>query len=144
MVRRDFEKMWSAEKAINDDVCFTLSKGYDNVFSVDDIEIHGPDCDGLAVNMSFSCKTGGISCNFCIKGLGAIHRYCLGGPNHGNGGRYHQHNIQYASCVRRSLPHVVPRDEFKGLDTEDAWRRICVEANIKFTGLFFPPEVQCK
>ena len=145
MVRADFEAIWKADKSIIQDVVFGPSlKGDGNVYSVDDIEVLGVGFVGLSVNMSYECEFGGLTCNFTLKGTGAIHRYCLGATAHGEAGRFHQHQITHGDCVRRQLPKVVSRLDMIGLSTREMWLKMCSEANIAFTGTFFEPELRCK
>jgi hypothetical protein len=141
MFRAEFEAIWSAEKSIVQDVVFELSRGYTDVYSVDNIEVIG--IGGLFANMSYDCRSAALSCNFTLKGVGAIHRYCMGGTSHGDCGRFHEHYIHHGDCVRRQLPNVVRRDDLTKKGTEELWRTVCQEANITFTGEFYAPEAQC-
>jgi hypothetical protein len=143
MVRAEFDAIWSAEKSIVDDVIFTSVKGNAHVYIAENIEVLGTGFDGLFVNLSFDCAYEGLVCNFTLRGIGAIHRYCMGATIHGDAGRFHEHQIQHGDCVRQQLPHVVTRDDLRNITNEERWRKICQEANISFTGTFFAPEVQC-
>jgi hypothetical protein len=144
MNKPEFDELWRGEKSIIDDIHFSLSKGFTDVWSFDDVEIHGTSYEGLFVNASFACDTGSVVYNFIIKGLGGVHRYCLGGTVHGDAGRYHQHILSDENDVRRQLPNVVPRNDLRGLSTLQSWRLVCQEANITHTGEFFEAEGLCK
>lgn len=143
MTRTEFEALWDAEKAVIQDVNFVPAKGIFNRFIADGIEVIGTAYLGLQICMQYNCETAGLTCNFTVKGLGAIHRYCLNCTIHGGAGRFHEHEILYGDCVKRQLPHVVPRDDLRDKTTEERWRAICQEVNITFSGTFFPPEVKC-
>jgi hypothetical protein len=143
MVRAEFDAIWSSEKSIVGDVVFAPAKGTLQVFTADNIEVLGMGFDGLYVNLSFDCQFRGLVCNFTLRGIGAIHRYCIGATIHGDAGRFHEHQIMHGDCVRQQLPHVVARDDLREMTSEERWHTICQEANITFTGTFFSPEVQC-
>jgi hypothetical protein len=67
----------------------------------------------------------------------------LGGDRHKDAGRFHEHSITSASCVRRNLPFATERSDLEGLTPTETWKRICSEASISHTGIFYPPEVLC-
>ena len=112
------------------------------MFSFDDVEVLTEDFN-LRVNGTFSCRSGALAINFVVVGIGPVHRYCLGGSRHGDGGRYHQHIIQEEDDARLNLPYAVRRDDLKDLSSEAAWQKICQESSITHTGEFFPPEELC-
>lgn len=144
MNRHEFEALWNAEKSIVADIQFRPAFVYGRVFIVDDLEVYGEGCNGLTVNMSFDCDSYSLTCHFTQPGVGAIHRYCVGGTIHGEAGRYHQHFIQAPSCIRQGLKHVVRRDDLPKKTVEEVWNIICSESKITCTGEFFAPEELCR
>jgi hypothetical protein len=143
MNRQEFESLWNQDKSIIDDVVFVPRQGIPDSFEVENLEVIGENCEGLRVNMTYDCFAQSLVCNFTTN-AGAIHRYCIGTSVHGAAGRFHEHHIRSKDCVRQQLPHVVARNDMKDKTSRELWDTVCGEANISFTGVFFPPEAQCK
>jgi hypothetical protein len=144
MRKADFEELWQTEKSITDDIVFRLNPCISKRYQFDDIDVIGHESHDVLVNGVYLCGSREVIFNFVvIESGGAICRYCLGGGDHGGGGRYHQHVIGTDDCVRRQLPHVVPRPDLKGLTAKQVWERVWAEARITHTGKFFEPEVLC-
>lgn len=107
MNRAEFEAFWNEDKSVVADVHFRYAANYGNVYQVDDVEVYCQSCGGMTLNLSYDCDSRGLTCNFTIPGLGAVHRYCIGATNHGGASRFHQHSIRTPDCIRQQLRHVV-------------------------------------
>ena len=145
MVSQLFRDFWNAEKSITEDIHFKSNAGHSDIFIFEDVEFVGENCEGMHVTGDYNCRTGSMAFNFQLKGVGAVHRYCLGGPEHHHVGRFHEHIIQKESDVGpANLPYAVRRDDFEKLSPKVAWIKICQEAKIAHTGFFRDPEEWCK
>ncbi|HZL29302.1 MAG TPA: hypothetical protein VFC39_22450 [Acidobacteriaceae bacterium] len=145
MIRHEFEDFWrEPNKCVTDDIIFRLSVGYGAVYSFDDIPVICQSDMELAVHGSYSCLTRAMSYNFTIKGVGPITRYCAGGPEHHDSGRYHHHLLRHESDPRQNLPYAEARPTLEGMSALEIWKLICIEGNISHTGTFYEPEVMCQ
>lgn len=144
MNRLEFEALWSLSgKCVNDDIEFVRLRGYTHVFGFDGVQILNELCDSLYIGGHYNCLTGAVVYNVLLKGIGSICRYCVGGGIHGNAGRFHFHRVDKELDVRRQLPYVIRRDDLKGLTARQVWEKLCSEANVVHTGIFFDPELRC-
>jgi hypothetical protein len=145
MVSQRFSDFWESEKSITEDIFFRPSAGHNEVYIFDEIGFVGESCEGMYVTGDYNCRTGSLAVNFQLRGVGAVHRYCLGGPIHKDSGRYHEHLIQNEKDVgSANLPYAVPRTDLVNLSPKVAWLTICKEAKIAHTGKFSDPEEWCK
>jgi len=144
MFRHEFEAFWVVPKSLVEDIHFRAQKGHNDIYIFGGVELIGDLCAGILLNGDFNCRTGSLSLNFTLAGVGAIHRYCLGGPSHKDAGRYHEHFLQQPSDPRVNLPYAVRRDDLVNLNSTAAWRKICEEANIAHAGTFHEPEGYCR
>lgn len=145
MVRSDIDALWSlADKCVNGDIVFVPHRSVPNVFSFERLEILNSMMDGVYMNGHFNCSVPCVTFNITIEGVGAVSRYCVGGPKHGNVGRFHQHSVRREDDIRKQLPYAVRRDELRGLRAKRVWEVICSEANIVHVGTFFEPEEMCR
>lgn len=136
--------MWdNPHKCVNEDVIFARVPGFADLYGFQNVEVLGLDEPiSLVVGGHFACREPSVTYNFTLKGLGAVCRYCAGGPKHGSFGRYHVHKANRMKEVERSLP-CERRDDLKGLTAEQIWSKICEELNICHTGDFYEPERAC-
>lgn len=145
MFRQEFEALWAERnKCVNEDIAYQRAPGARReLYFFDCIPIICQSGIALAVSGSYSCRTGAITFNFTVEGVGPVTRYCIGGTEHGRSGRYHQHLLRHESCSRRNLPYAEQRLNMVGMSAKKIWQEICTEADINHTGTFFEPEVQC-
>lgn len=143
MLRHVFEEIWGTEKSIVEVIRFRLNLCISKRYEFDAVEILGHPQYDLKVNGVYHCGTGEITFNFMVVDVGTVCRYDLGGAEHGEAGRFHQHLVKKPDCVRRQLPNAVPRNDLMGLTCLQAWKKVCDDASIYHHETFFEPELLC-
>lgn len=145
MFRHEFDALWSEpDKCVTEEIIFRLGSGYGPVYSFDDIPVICQSGIDLRLHGYYSCLTSAITFNFTIPGIGPVNRYCAGGPEHLNAGRFHRHLMTHESDPRQNLPHAEARPMLEGLSTIGIWRLICSEGQIEHTERFYEPEDLCE
>lgn len=140
---KDFEALWQGNKSIVEEVRF-IPRLAEGVFEIERVEVLGTFSGDVVVHGSYHCGTGAVTFTFCVEGLGAIVRYCVGGNMHGNAGRYHRHEMRGPDDIRQNLPYAVARPDLIGLTAKQVWEVVCQESNISHTDTFFDPEPLCE
>lgn len=143
MNRREFEDLWELEKSIVEEVRFSQSRQYPDVYAFDRVEVLTNFSGQIFASGTYECKTRSFVYQFRIEGVGPIVRYCIGGTKHGSGGRYHQHGLRRPECCRNNLPIVSPRDDLRGLTARAVWHEVLKEGNITHADTFYEPEALC-
>ena len=143
MVRRRVEELLSYDKCVNSDVIFSRHKTITDAMAFSDLEVLVSTIERVVISGHYNCSAGSFAYNISVVGGGIISRYCAGGQNHSDQGRYHQHICKRDDDVRRQLPIAVKRDDLKGLTAKQGWELLCHEMNIHHIGTFFEPEVKC-
>ena len=145
MFRHEFEALWAErDKCVMEDITWRRPPGVrKDLFCFDYVPVVCQSGIELGVNGSYSCPTGASTFNFTVNGLGPISRYCVGGTEHKEASRYHQHILIHEKHVRQNLPYAEARPNMEGMTPKQAWDYICQEADITHTGQFFEPEVDC-
>lgn len=140
-----FKAFWEADKSITEDIHFKASKSHTDIFMFDDVSLIGPGCEGIVLNGDFNCRTGSMTVNFVMQGVGSVRRFCLGGAEHGDAGRNHEHVMREDADASpgSNLPHAIPRADLEKLSPDVVWREICREAKIGHTGRFRDPLEWC-
>lgn len=145
MFRLEFENLWAeADKCVTDDIAYRKETGgHKDLYCFDYVPVICQSGVALSVSGSYSCRTGAITFTFTVDGLGPVTRYCLGGPEHRDATRYHQHLLRDGKDPRRNLPYAEARPSMEEMGAKQAWEQICKDADIAHTGMFFEPEVNC-
>lgn len=145
MNRQEFEELWAeTDKCVTEDITYSRAPGgHHELYCFDYVPVICQSGVELSVSGSYSCRTGACTFTFTINGLGPISRYCLGGPIHGEVGRYHQHLLRNERHVRQNLPYAEARPSMEGMTAKQVWAQICFDTDIAHTGNFFEPEVLC-
>lgn len=125
MVRHEFEALYNEQdKCVMEDVAFRPTVGNPYVYSFDDLPVVCQSGVELFIHGSYSCLTAAVSFNFTVKGVGPITRYCAGGMDHGNAGRFHQHLLRHQKCPRQNLPYAEARPTLEGLTALEVWQLV--------------------
>lgn len=146
MVMQRFSDFWAAPKSINEIIFYRQNQAHTDAYLFDEVGFVGNHCDGVYITGNYNCRDGSMTVNFYLKGVGAVRRFCLGGPEHGDSGRFHEHILE-TDCdayPENNLPYAISRPDMQGLEPEVAWRKICNEANISHTEVYNDPREWCK
>jgi hypothetical protein len=146
MVTQRFADFWTSQKTINEAIFYRPNKSHSQVYLLEEVGFVGMDCEGIYVSGNYNCRDGSMTVNFYLKGVGSVRRFCLGGPDHGDAGRFHEHILEKDSDAypENNLPYAIARPDMEGLDPEVAWRKICGEASVSHTDRYSDPREWCK
>lgn len=144
MNQNEFAAVWATDKSIVEEIRFRRSKQATEVYEFDRVEVLANFPGQIWVHGSYNCRIGCVAYTFWIEGVGSVVRYCMGGPEHGNAGRFHYHEMRRPSDPRQNLPYVEARPEMEGLTSLEIWKQVCVESHITHTDKFFEPEFLCR
>jgi hypothetical protein len=94
----------------------------------------------IFLNGHYNRKTGSLTFNFTLQGVGPICRVDVNGAIHGDQGRTHKHELTSEQDPNAGLPIARARSDFEGKTAREVWELICKLAKIENTGTFFDPE----
>lgn len=138
MDKHEFNKLRDLpDKCVNGDISFSRMKGYGNAYGFDEVEVLNSADVPLFLNGHINQDSETVVFNFCVKGVGAICRYCVNGQNHRKVGRTHKHSVRDVKDARKGLPFAIKRKDLDGLTPSQIWVKICLEAHITHVGTFF-------
>jgi len=94
----------------------------------------------IYLNGHFNRKTGSLTFNFTLQGVGPICRIDVNGAIHGDQGRTHKHELINEHDPSAGLPIAYARPDFEGKSAREVWAMICKLAKIEHNGNFSDPE----
>jgi hypothetical protein len=140
----DFDDLRRDRKTIEGDIEYRPFEGNPDVWVFEGVEVSNNLGHTVFLNGAYDRRTGHIKFNFVLRNKGKqaggpICRLEIKGKDHPPAGRTHKHHVCTNHCVRRHLPHAIPRPELEDCDLRTAWDTLCRQANIDHTGKFSPP-----